>query len=266
MSAAKRKPPPVSDAGKGFQEQTRESSTYSNKAERQESGGGKTQAGRMLDKLRLAVAICGDERIPATQARAAVVALLHFADTKTGRCFPSKPQLAIKACVSPDTIKRMWKRLNFMGYVKAGQSKTKPNNGGRNRRNHYSFNLIQPARPEQETGAPFPPLENDNGCNVAPLSERNGCNDTQETGAPCTTHISNLVSNPISGAAVPLPCGGTAPASPDLEQQAPRQAEKREGIQRGQSSPSEAERERHVQEAYERIGRPFPAAARSNPK
>jgi DNA-binding MarR family transcriptional regulator len=88
----------------------------------------------LRDRVRQMIKLAGDPDISPEQFRAAAVAMLHFADTPTGKCYPSRPQLAEKSCVSENTTKAMWDKLEKKGVVDVERSK-----GGRNKRNVYHF-------------------------------------------------------------------------------------------------------------------------------
>ena len=127
----------------------------------------------LVEKVRQVIELCGMEDISDAQLRAAVVALLHYADTETGKCWPSKRQLAEKACVSPTTVGRMWSALKAKGLVKKI-----PSTGGRNKRCTYYVKTIPPADSFRER----------NRESVSPVDQvvRNG---GPQRVAPADTHI-----------------------------------------------------------------------------
>jgi hypothetical protein len=101
-----------------------------------------TPAGDLLDKVRLVVAVAESGLFTSAEFRAFAVAALHFADTKTGKCYPSKRQLAEKSGTNSPTVKRMWAKAEAQGLVEIKHS-----NGGRNHRNTITIKRGSPANP-----------------------------------------------------------------------------------------------------------------------
>src|SRR4051812_49544142 len=85
-------------------------------------------------KAALVVSLCGDALLSDAQFRVAITLILGFHNTKTGDCYPSYRQLAKASNTSESTAKRATERLRTMGVLAFEK-----NNGGRNKRNHYSL-------------------------------------------------------------------------------------------------------------------------------
>jgi DNA-binding transcriptional MocR family regulator len=91
----------------------------------------------LVEKVKLVVHLSADCRLSAWQRLVGIVLLMHFHNTQTGACFPSIPMLAEMSGVSQDTARRAVHSLKSFGYLHFNK-----NNGGRNRRNEYTFKTL----------------------------------------------------------------------------------------------------------------------------
>jgi hypothetical protein len=82
--------------------------------------------------------MAGDERLSDAAFRVAVAEVLHFHNTKTGQCNPSTARIAEASTKHRATVIEANKKLAALGYMDIAQS-----NGGRNRRNKYSFDFTK---------------------------------------------------------------------------------------------------------------------------
>jgi hypothetical protein len=90
-------------------------------------------------KFDLFARMAADVRLGASYFRALAVMLMRFHNTKTGQCNPSLSKLASAAGVTKKTVIAATEAGEELGYLKP----TAKSDGGRNRRNSYSFALSE---------------------------------------------------------------------------------------------------------------------------
>jgi hypothetical protein len=103
-------------------------------------------------KFDLHARMAADRRLSASYFRALVAMLIGFHNAKTGQCNPSIRKIAKAAAVAKQTVIDAIGAAERLGYLKP----TAKSNGGRNRRNSYSFVF-------SETVQPLDRFENGNG-------------------------------------------------------------------------------------------------------
>ena len=86
------------------------------------------------EKLALATAMAMDKRLTPAACRVGMVMLLYFQNTASGDTFPSRPQICEATGLSKRMVLYSTQRLRSLGYLTYAES-----NGGRNKRNSYSF-------------------------------------------------------------------------------------------------------------------------------
>ena len=121
----------------------------------------------LVEKLKLISELCADVRYTAAEKVILIALASTFHNTKSGKCNPSRAKLADATGQSTSTVKRALKKANGKT-IRCNKC-----NGGRNRRNSYSF-------PALEKGVAGEPL---NGVTSDPVSEiERGSNDADKGG------------------------------------------------------------------------------------
>lgn len=130
----------------------------------------------LTGKVKLITKLCQDPCLSAAQFRVTVALLLHFHNTRNGKCFPSYSQLAAASCTSKTTAKRTTKKLKAIDVVDVPA-----NQGGRSRRNSYDFKTVSPADPSSRR----------KGVRGGPFKKLKSVVTGPETSSPADPHIPN---------------------------------------------------------------------------
>lgn len=128
----------------------------------------------LVEKVKLVVELCGDITLNAGEKVVATILVLHFHNTVTGECFPSLTKLAEMSGVSKSTARRAVYQLRRAGVITFAR-----NNGGRNRRNQYTFERVSELHP----------LASDAAKRVSPVAQKGSAGETKRV-SPADPHIS----------------------------------------------------------------------------
>jgi Helix-turn-helix domain len=92
---------------------------------------------KLVEKVKRADAILADPRLTHAEKCVGLTLLLHFHNTKTGKCHPSLRQQAEASGANKDTVINALKKLKALGHLDFEE-----NAGGRQVRNSYTFKTV----------------------------------------------------------------------------------------------------------------------------
>jgi hypothetical protein len=134
----------------------------------------------LVDKIKMIAAKCRDETMSDAEFRMYCGMLAGIHHTKTNQCKPSFTEAGAAACRDDRTAKRLLPSLEAGGHIKIERS-----NGGRNKRNSYSFPI--------PNGVTADTVSDLNGVTTDTVSNAKRCHSVSVNGVTADTRISTSV-------------------------------------------------------------------------